>query len=166
LGVDTRRRRRQWRRLDPAPQRRRPGAHRRRWRRRRWLGRRRWHGRQLPGAHPELLEKVAKLPPATDEPEVDVDREGTYDPSFSLRRFTRPFRRPLTIGLLLVVLDTLFALAGPTLIKIGVDSGVKDHSEQALWAVSAVFFVITLLDWADTWAYTRYTGRTAERLLF
>src|SRR5205807_7528855 len=35
-----------------------------------------------------------------------------------------------------------------------------------LWAVSAEFFAITALDWADTWAYTRYTGRTAERLLF
>src|SRR5204862_1785017 len=115
---------------------------------------------------PELLEKVAKLPPATDEPDVDVDREGTYDPSFTLRGFTRPFRRPPTIGLLLVVLDTLFTLAGPTLIKIGVDRGVQANSEQALWVVSAVFFVITLLDWADTWAYTRYTGRTAERLLF
>jgi ATP-binding cassette, subfamily B, bacterial len=115
---------------------------------------------------PELLEKVAKLPPATDDPEVDVDREGTYDPSFTLRRFTRPFRRPLTIGLGLVVLDTLFTLAGPTLIRLGVDKGVTDHSTQALWVVSAVFFVITLLDWADTYAYTRYTGRTAERLLF
>ena len=25
---------------------------------------------------------------------------------------------------------------------------------------------MTLLDWLDTWAYTRYTGYTAERLLF
>src|SRR5207248_3688343 len=129
-----------------------------------------WGGGGMVGSFlaptPELLEKVAKLPPATDEPDVDVDREGTYDPSFTLRGFTRPFRRPLTIGLLLVVLDTLFTLAGPTLIKMGVDRGVQAHSEQALWVVSAVFFVITLLDWADTWAYTRYTGRTAERLLF
>ncbi len=115
---------------------------------------------------PELLEKVAKLPPATDEPEVDADREGAYDPSFTLRRFTRPFRRPLTIGLLLVVLDTLATLAGPTLIRLGVDKGVTHHSVHALWMISAVFFAVTALDWADTWAYTRYTGRTAERLLF
>jgi ATP-binding cassette subfamily B protein len=115
---------------------------------------------------PELLEKVAKLRPATDEPNVDVAREGVYDPSFTLRRFTRPFRRPLTIGLLLVVLDTLFTLAGPTLIRFGVDQGVQKHSAQALWAASAAFFAVTLLDWGDTWAYTRYTGRTAERLLF
>jgi ATP-binding cassette subfamily B protein len=115
---------------------------------------------------PELLEKVAKLPPANDDPEVDVDHEGDYDPSFTLRRFTRPFRRPLTIGLGLVVLDTLFTLAGPTLIRLGVDKGVRVHSTHALWVISAVFFVITLLDWGDTWAYTRYTGRTAERLLF
>jgi ATP-binding cassette subfamily B protein len=115
---------------------------------------------------PELMEKVAKLPPATDEPNVDVDREGAYDPSFTLRRFTRPFRRPLTIGLGLVVLDTLATLAGPTLIRLGVDKGVTHHSTFALWVISAIFFAVTLLDWGDTWAYTRYTGRTAERLLF
>jgi ATP-binding cassette subfamily B protein len=115
---------------------------------------------------PELMEKVAKLPPANDEPDVDVDREGAYDKSFTLRRFTRPFRRPLTIGLGLVVLDTLATLAGPTLIKLGVDKGVTNHSTHALWVISAIFAAVTLLDWADTWAYTRYTGRTAERLLF
>ena len=31
---------------------------------------------------------------------------------------------------------------------------------------SALFLVATLVDWASTWAYMRYTGRTAERLLF
>ncbi|MCU1448740.1 MAG: putative transporter ATP-binding protein, partial [Acidimicrobiales bacterium] len=115
---------------------------------------------------PELMAKVAKLPPANDEPDVDVDSQGTYDPSFTLRRFTRPFRRPLTIGLGLVVLDTIFTLAGPTLIRLGVDKGITHHSTHALWVVSAIFAAVTLLDWGDTWAYTRYTGRTAERLLF
>src|SRR4029078_9047018 len=35
----------------------------------------------------------------------------------------------------------------------------------ALWAASALFLGTTLLDWFVTWVYTRYTGRTAERLL-
>src|SRR4029077_5147741 len=66
----------------------------------------------------------------------------------------------------LVVIDTLATLAGPTLVRFGIDHGVVRHSERGLWAATLVFLVVALLDWADTWAYTRYTGRTAERLLF
>src|SRR5205807_4381846 len=44
--------------------------------------------------------------------------------------------------------------------------GVVKGSTGALWAASLVLLVITLLDWWDGWAETRYTGRTAERLLF
>src|SRR4029077_9477606 len=66
----------------------------------------------------------------------------------------------------LVVIDTLATLAGPTLVRFGIDHGVVRHSERGLWAATLVFLVVVLLDWADTWAYTRYTGRTAERLLF
>jgi ATP-binding cassette subfamily B protein len=34
-----------------------------------------------------------------------------------------------------------------------------------LFVASAAFFVAVTADWLLTWAYTRYTGRTAERLL-
>jgi len=115
---------------------------------------------------PELLAKLAALPPVIDEPDVDVEAETVYDRRFTLRRFTRPFRRQLGTGLFLVVLDTLATLAGPLLVRYGVDHGVVRHSLHALWLASGGFLVVTLLDWGDTWAYTRYTGRTAERLLF
>src|SRR5205085_5068892 len=110
---------------------------------------------------PELLAKVAKLPPALDEPDVDLSRETSYDPTFTLNSFTRPFRRPLSIGLVLVVLDTLATLAGPTLIRLGVDKGVTHHSTHALWVITAILAGVSLFDWSDTWAYTRYTARTA-----
>ena len=48
----------------------------------------------------------------------------------------------------------------------GLNEGVQQHAEGALWAASALFLGTTLIDWFVTWAYTRYTGRTAERLLF
>src|SRR5207247_6053012 len=41
---------------------------------------------------PELMAKVAKLPPALDEPDVDLSRQTSYDQTFTLKRFTRPFR--------------------------------------------------------------------------
>jgi ATP-binding cassette subfamily B protein len=116
---------------------------------------------------PELLERVAALPPADDDPKVDVEAESTEPATgFRLRRFLRPYRNPLVIGFLLVALDAALTLAGPFLVTQGINHGVVDHSSQALWLASITYLVVTVVDWIDTWIYTRYTGRTAERLLF
>jgi ATP-binding cassette subfamily B protein len=115
---------------------------------------------------PELLDAVAALPPPVDHPDVDVDHESEPDPGFTLRRFLRPYRWPLVGGLVLVVLDTLATLAGPALVSAGIDGGVVARSQSGLWAATAAFGAVVVADWADAWALQRYTGRTAERLLF
>jgi ATP-binding cassette subfamily B protein len=117
-------------------------------------------------ATPELLAAVDALPPANDEPKVDAAQLAADDTQFRLGRFVRPFRRPLAVGLGLVVLDALLTLAGPLLISRGLDNGVARGSEAVLFAASALFLCAAVADWFVTWAYTRYTGRTAERLLF
>jgi len=117
-------------------------------------------------ATPALLAAVDALPPADADPDVDAATVAADDTAFRLRRFIAPFRRPLAIGLALVVLDSLLTLAGPLLVSRGLDRGVARGSSSALWAASAAFLVAVLLDWLVTWIYTRYTGRTAERLLF
>ncbi len=117
-------------------------------------------------ATPDLLAKLDALPPADDDAEIDVSAEARDDASFSLRRFLHPYRRPLSIGFALVVLDTIFVLMGPLIVRSGINQGVTQKSQTALWIASGAFLTVTLLDWFTTWAYTRYTGRTAERLLF
>ncbi|MGI8776641.1 MAG: ABC transporter ATP-binding protein [Acidimicrobiales bacterium] len=115
---------------------------------------------------PDLLEAVAALPPPVDRPAVDVVHESMPDPGFTLGRFLRPYRWPLAGGLILVVLDTLATLAGPALVSAGIDRGVVARSQGGLWLATAAFAAVVLADWADVWALQRYTGRTAERLLF
>jgi ATP-binding cassette subfamily B protein len=115
---------------------------------------------------PELMAAVAALPPADDDPDIDVAAEAEASEQFRLREFLRPYRRALLIGFGLVVIDTLLTLAGPFLVQQGLNQGVQQHAEGALWVASALFLGATLVDWVVTWAYTRYTGRTAERLLF
>jgi ATP-binding cassette subfamily B protein len=117
-------------------------------------------------ATPELLAAVDALPAATDRPQVDTVRESRPDPDFTLGRFLRPYRLPLALGLALVVLDALAALAGPALVRTGLDRGVVAGSSRALWLTTAVFSVVVLADWVVVWAQQRYTGRTAERLLY
>ncbi|MHB8466737.1 MAG: ABC transporter ATP-binding protein, partial [Acidimicrobiales bacterium] len=117
-------------------------------------------------ATPALLAAVEALPPADDVPDVDPALLRADGRTFSLRGFVRPFRWALGLGLSLVIADTLLGLGGPYLVSRGLDRGVGRGSEQALWVISGVFLATVLLDWAVTWTYTRYTGRTAERLLF
>ena len=114
---------------------------------------------------PELLAAVAALPPVPDVAEPDAGPAGG-GVGFSLGRFLRPYRRQLAVGLSLVVLDTLTTLAGPALVRLGVDRGVVARSQGALWVASLAFLVVALVGWANNWAQQRYTGATAERLLF
>ncbi len=114
---------------------------------------------------PELLARVAALPPVRDEAVVDLRREAGPDPGFSLRRLLGEFRRPLLAGLTLVVLDGLASLAGPVLVKTGLDSGVARGSQAVLFAASAAYLLVVLADLADQVAETFVTGRTAQRIM-
>ncbi len=118
-------------------------------------------------ATPELLAALDRLPPADDLPAVDVAAVAAEDPEpFRVTRFVRPWRRWLSIGLALVVVDTFLTLLGPLFVRRGIDQGVETGNTTALWWSVAGFGVAVLLDWLVTWGYTRVTGVTAERMLF
>ncbi len=114
---------------------------------------------------PELLARVAQLRPIRDQATVDIEAEARHDRRFNLRRLLNEFRRPLFIGLLLVVLDGVASLAGPILVKTGIDSGVAVGSERALFLASAVYLAITLLDLVVEIGETFVTGRVAQRIM-
>jgi ATP-binding cassette subfamily B protein len=122
-----------------------------------------WGGALAPT--PELLAKVDALEPADTDPEVDVAFESRPSPDFSFMRFIRRYQSWLLVGLFLVALDAICTLAGPLLVRYGLDHGVAANDAKALWAATAVFLVITLFDWWVMWAETRVMGRVSERLL-
>jgi ATP-binding cassette subfamily B protein len=114
---------------------------------------------------PELLAQVDALGPATADPQVDVVAESAPAPNFSFFHFLKRYRGWLTIGLILVATDAVCTLAGPMLVRYGISHGVQQQSEKALFAISAVFLLVTLFDWWVMWADQRVMGRTSERLL-
>jgi ATP-binding cassette subfamily B protein len=114
---------------------------------------------------PELLTRVAALPPVRDFPTVDVAGESRPDRNFRLAGLLREFRRPLLVGLFLVILDALAGLAGPVLVKEGVNNGVSAGSQAALFVFSTMFLIVTLADLIDQVGGTFVTGRTAERIM-
>jgi len=114
---------------------------------------------------PELLARVAALPPVRDTAEIDLATESQPMTHFSLRTLLRQFRRPLIIGLTLVILDALIGLLGPILVKTGIDDGVAKSSGEVLFVATAVFAFITLVDFVTEVGETFVTGRAAERIM-
>ena len=115
---------------------------------------------------PELLARVAALPPLSGEPEVDVPALTRAHTGFSVRAFLAPFRVSLLIGLLLVVVDALTTLCAPLLIGRGVDRAIVGRSLKELLLASAALFLVQVVSWVNASAMQFQTGRTAERLLF
>ena len=114
---------------------------------------------------PELLARVARLRPVRDVAKVDIEREARHDKHFRLRRLLREFRRPLLLGLVLVIIDGLMTLAGPVLVKTGLDSGVAKGSSTVLFAAAGVFLLVTCIDLIDEIGETFVTGRAAQRIM-
>ncbi|MGW7008792.1 ABC transporter ATP-binding protein [Streptomyces sp. NPDC054933] len=117
-------------------------------------------------ATPELLERVAALPPATDTPDVDEELARRADQAFGLRALLRGFRVPLLISLVLVAADALGGLLLPILIRHGIDQGVERLALGAVWAASGLALVIVLVQWVAQIGETQLTGRTGERVLY
>ena len=114
----------------------------------------------------ELRARIAALPPADDRPDVGVEAAAADDGRFAFWRFLRRWRWQLALGLLLVVLDGVATVAGPSLIRLGIDEGVLRGVQWVVFAAAAAFLVVTVADWADTIAMTFLTGRTGERVLY
>jgi ATP-binding cassette subfamily B protein len=114
---------------------------------------------------PQLMAQVAKLRPVRDKATIDLDREARHVRGFNLRKLLREFRLPLLLGLALVVLDALAGIAGPILVKVGIDEGVAAGSQAALFTASALFLAVTLADLIDEIGETFVTGRTAQRVM-
>ncbi|TWP38599.1 ABC transporter ATP-binding protein [Leekyejoonella antrihumi] len=114
---------------------------------------------------PDLLARVDSLPRVRDFPTVDVGVESRQDRDFSLRRLLREFRRPLLLALVFVVLDAVAGLAGPALVKVGVDDGVVAGSGHVLMIATLIFLGATLIAAVNGAAETFVVGRVAERLM-
>lgn len=115
---------------------------------------------------PELLARVAALPPLSGEPEVEISALTEPQIGFSVRKFFAPFRASLLFGLLLVVIDALTTLCAPLLIGRGVDRAIVGRSVRELLLVSAALLLVQGVSWVNANAMQFQTGRTAERLLF
>jgi ATP-binding cassette subfamily B protein len=115
---------------------------------------------------PELLAKVAALPPANDEPSVDQSFARAPDRHFTLRRLLRPFAIALLIGLALDGLDAIASVAMPSLVRGGIDNGVERGIFRSIVIISIIALAIVIADWVVNSAQQVVVGRNGERLLY
>ncbi len=115
---------------------------------------------------PELLARVAALPPATDVPNVSRSWSRAGDPHFTLRRLLKPFAVALIAGLLLDGLDALASIAMPLLVRGGIDNGVLAGAVRPIILIALAALAIVVADWAVNAVQTVVVGRNGERLLY
>lgn len=134
-------------------------------------GRRAGGGMWMPGAGligpatPELLEAVDALPEIRDTTRLDPDEHRADRGRLAFFRFVSRWRRELTFGALLVVLDALATLSIPALIRVGIDEGVTPGELGVVVGVAVAAFAIGAADTWVMWLENVVTGRAAERIL-
>lgn len=118
-------------------------------------------------ATPELLERIARLPPLRDEPNADLAaQERQKGSAIELRDLIRPFTTSLVIGFVLLCIDALTGLVAPLLIGRAVDGGILAGKARVLGWVSLALLVVQVASWINSRAMQLQTARTSERMLF
>ncbi|QGU01736.1 Putative multidrug export ATP-binding/permease protein [Corynebacterium kalinowskii] len=117
-------------------------------------------------ATPELLAQVAKLPPATEQPKVDIHHARTTQEPFRLLPLFRQVRWLILAVMVCLVIGVAVDLTFPTLVRFAIDHGVVKQEPGTLWIISLAGTAIVLIGWVTAIVQTVLTARTGERLLF
>jgi ATP-binding cassette subfamily B protein len=117
-------------------------------------------------ASPELLRRVAELPPATETPPLRGVDPTAPDPRFGLGGLLRPVRFVFAAALAAVALDALAGLAFPTVARYAVDGGITAGVGQVLLIATLLAVVIVAADWFFVAAQTVLASRAGESLLY
>ena len=117
-------------------------------------------------ATPELLARVAELPPATEVPRLRGVDPTAPDPGFRLRSSLRPIRALLTLSVVLVSLDALAGLALPALAGIAIDGGIIGGSFTVLALAVGLGLVVVAVGWLAVAGQTITSARAGESLLY
>lgn len=120
------------------------------------------------GIPEELVEHVeAEL---AREPDHDVTPPAfTQQPPdrrpLSVRQILAPQRWALAGAGALVLVETAATQAGPLLVQIGIDEGIRPADVGVLVTVCAVYLGLTVLGWLAAWARGAWTARIGESAL-
>ncbi|GAA14432.1 ABC transporter ATP-binding protein [Gordonia alkanivorans] len=116
-------------------------------------------------ATPELQARVDALPPAVEDPAVDVADARRENPDFTLRGLLRPVRWLLAFALVAIAVDTLVGLAFPSIARAVIDAA-GDHDQRTLWWAAIGGVALVGVGWVAASLLTMTSTRAGERVLF
>jgi ATP-binding cassette subfamily B protein len=115
-------------------------------------------------ATPALLDAVAALPPADEDPHVDVAATRAENRRFSLWQIVRPVRWLMAIAIAAIAVDTLTGLIFPSLARAVIDAATRTD-ERTLLIATGIGVATVAVGWVASAAMTLYSTRAGERVL-
>ncbi|WP_414646336.1 ABC transporter ATP-binding protein [Corynebacterium sp. UBA2622] len=117
-------------------------------------------------ATPQLRERVARLPAATEAPGIDTAALRQPGRPFRVRDLFLAVRWLIAATVVLLVIGVLADLAFPTLVRASIDRGIQPRDPATLWRVGALALGVVAVAWASEALMTVLSSRSGERLLY
>jgi ATP-binding cassette subfamily B multidrug efflux pump len=104
---------------------------------------------------------------AITSPPEEIFLKG-YDPNLAKRllKFVRPYWLSLSAALILILLSSAVAVAGPYLIKDALDSGLTAGSLPTLRKDVLLYLVLALIQWAATYGRVNLMVRVGQSIIY
>lgn len=133
-------------------------------------------GARVSVASEEVLRRVEKLPPATEQPNLpaaQLERLRELGPGaggdaapFRVSSLFKAVRWLIVATVALLVVGVAADLAFPTLVRAAIDRGITPGDERTLTRVGSLALAVVLAAWAADAAMTVLSARAGERLLY
>lgn len=106
---------------------------------------------------------AAGLPP----PSQEVFFKG-YDPNVSQRLFSliTPYRLRFSLAILLMVVSSAAAVAGPYLVKVAIDSGLSAGSLEILRQTVLLYLPIAIIQWISTFLRVNLMAQVGQSIIY
>jgi len=107
---------------------------------------------------------TATVPPLQTE---EVQLKG-YDPDITRRLITylHPYRRQFTLAVFLMLANSVAAVAGPYMIKIAIDSGMRAGSITVLRQAVLLYLLLACIQWLAIYWRVNLMARVGQSMIF
>jgi ATP-binding cassette subfamily B multidrug efflux pump len=91
-----------------------------------------------------------------------------YDPNVSRRLFSllNPYRLRFTLAILLMLISSAAAVAGPYLVKVAIDSGLSQGSLSVLRQIVLLYLAIAIIQWISTFLRVNLMARVGQSIIY
>lgn len=104
----------------------------------------------------------------TAPPQLDELQAKSFDLHIfrQLLSFVLPYIWPFLGSLLLMLISSAMAVAGPYLVKVAIDSGISGNSLATLRSATLLYLASAIIQWVSTYGRVKLMARVGESIIF